>query len=82
MKNWRRRCTERRENETPVSMERWLAKENRPGSMGRISEGSQNQGGETNRKERLRSEFWIFSVLINIWLLMRDYRCQSVKSRN
>lgn len=35
---------EERENETSVSVERWSAKENRPGSMGRPSEVSLNQG--------------------------------------
>lgn len=67
---------EERENETPVSMERWSAKENRPGSMGRTSEGSQNQGAETNREERPRSGVWMFSALKNIWILMTDYRCE------
>lgn len=73
---------EERENETPVSMERWSAEENRPGSMGRTSEGSQNQEAETNREKRLRSGIWMFSALINIWILMRDYWCQGIKSRN
>lgn len=67
---------EERENETSESMERWSAKENRPGSMGRTSEGSQNQGVETNREERLRSGVWMFSALKNIWILMKDYRCE------
>lgn len=59
-------------------MESWSAKENRPGR----AEGSQNQGAETNREERLRSGAWIVSALINIWILMRDYRCQGIKRSN
>lgn len=72
---------EERENETSVSMERWSAKENRPGSMGRTSEGSQNQGAETNREGRRRSGVWMFSALKNIRILMKTTGV-SVKSRN
>lgn len=67
---------EERENETSESMERWSAKENRPGSTGRTSEGSQNQGVERNKEERPRSGVWMFSALKNIWILMKDYRCE------
>lgn len=63
-----------------VSTERRSA-ENRRGCMG-TSEGSQNQGAETNREERLRTGIWMLSALINTWILMRDYGYRDIKSRN
>lgn len=45
---------------------------------------TESRSWDTNRKERPRSDVWMFLALINIWTLTKDDRClpQGVKSRN